>query len=343
MKKKFALLSPVILLCLAACGEVKHNISEYFLEMDYHDDFKILQLSDIHIANKDDQQRQFDFIDLTINDKDAKDTDLIVLSGDSFTFADKTSVKRVFSWLDSHKIPWTMTFGNHDEQTYFPIDWLTGYLNELSESKDSYCIFKDIQDDDVFGNANFAINLKQAGDIKYQVILIDSNRYCFGDYWGYDKIHDNQVQWYSDLVDYTTSRAGHVVKSVAFFHIPLPEMQVAYDLALKEKETGVDNPDVEFVRENIGEPEPCSCPKIDPDIKDLFEVMVEKQSTVAMFYGHDHVNNYAVKYKGITMCYGINSTDRIYFEPDRLGGQTVTLKADGSFEIKQILHGYDEY
>lgn len=341
-KKRFGMMTSLALLCLSSCGNVTHDITEYVLELEYKTDFKILQLNDIHLANKDDQQRQFDFLDLTVKDADA---DLIVLCGDSFTFADKITARRLFDWLDSHETPWTMTFGNHDEQTYFSIDWLTGELNKRNEKRTnnqgSYCVFKDIQDDDVFGNANFAINLVKNNEIMDQIILLDSNRYCFGDYWGYDAIHDNQIEWYKTLVDYTTIKAGHVVTSFAYFHIPLPETQIAYDLALEEQETGVDNPDVELVignKDNLV-PEPCSCPKVNTG---LFDVILEKGSTKAIFNAHDHIDNYATKYKGILLSYGVNSTDRIYFEEEIIGGQVLTIHEDSTFDITQIFHTYEE-
>ena len=341
-KKKFFITMPLLCLCLTACEGVHYDISEYVLELDYKTDFKILQLSDIHLANKDDQQRQFDFLDLTVNDADA---DLILLCGDSFTFADRITAKRLFDWLDSHETLWTMTFGNHDEQTYFSIDWLTGELNKRNEKRvkneGSYCVFKDIQDDDVFGNANFAINLMENDKIKSQLIIIDSNRYYFGDYWGYDAIHDSQIEWYKSLVDYTTNQAGHVVTSLAYFHIPLPETQIAYNLALEEIETGIDNPDVELLigNRNGSTPEPVSCPKVNTG---LFDVILEKGSTVAIFNAHDHIDNYATKYKGVVLSYGVNSTDRIYYNDDLIGGQIVTIHDDCSFEITQIFHTYDE-
>ena len=67
-------------------------------------------------------------------------------------------------------------------------------------------------------------------------------------------------------------------------------------------------------------------------------------STTALFVGHDHVNNAVLKYQDIYLCYGINSTDRIYGDADRTGGLGITLKcdADNSFELEQYQHYYSE-
>lgn len=341
--KKIFTLAPLITLVLTSCGTNHYSPKEYILEMPWKDNFRILQLNDTHIGNKDDQQLQFDFLDLTINDANA---DMIVICGDVFTFADRATAKRTFAWLDGHKIPWTVTWGNHDEQAYYSIDWITGYLNDLNDSDDSYCVFKDIQDDDIMGNANFAINLTKDGKPKEQIIIMDSNRYNLGSYQGeskeydsyvgYDAFHEEQVQWYKDIVNYTTSQnGGTVVPSLAFFHIPFPEYQTAYDL-LKEGSSEVKEivPQIEGIDESI------ACPKINTG---MFDAMVELGSTNGTFVAHDHKNNWAIEYKGITLSYGVNSTDRVYYSPLLLGGQVIEIKDDGSFELTQInSHKYEE-
>ena len=72
-----------------------YAMSDYILNLDYKEDFKILQLTDTHIGIKDNQQYQYDFIDLTIKDSNA---DFIVITGDFFTFADKALEKRYFEF-----------------------------------------------------------------------------------------------------------------------------------------------------------------------------------------------------------------------------------------------------
>ena len=119
----------------------RHNSDEYVLNLDYKDDFRILQLCDIHLGTKDNVQEHLDFISITINEANA---DLIVLDGDNFTYADKTTAKRLFDFLDSFGVPWTLTLGNHDEQCAFSIDWMTDYLNNYG----SNCKFIDIKGDD---------------------------------------------------------------------------------------------------------------------------------------------------------------------------------------------------
>ena len=58
MKSKSLILFSVLgALSLSACATgQKHDIGEYILEVDYKDNFKILQLTDIHLGDKDDKQ-----------------------------------------------------------------------------------------------------------------------------------------------------------------------------------------------------------------------------------------------------------------------------------------------
>ena len=329
MKKVFCL-AIALLLCLsmAACGRepVTYPTEDYILELPYQDDFRILELTDIHVGNKDDREKQYKFLDLTIRDADA---DLIIAVGDLFTFADKTTAKELFAFLDSYGVPWTVTFGNHDEQCYFSIDWLTDYLNNFG----SNCVFCDLQDDDVFGNSNFAIDLIQDdGKTFEQVIVMDSNRYYCGDYWGYDFIKPDQINWYERLVDYTTAQnGGETVDSLLFFHIPLPEFADAWEAA----QNGDPDAILEYgeKNENVSAPERNS---------GFFNCILKQDSTRAVIVGHDHVNNYRVLYKGVYLSYGITSTDRIYYEDGMIGGQVITVHPDHSLGFEPIYHEYSE-
>ncbi len=342
MKKKIFALFMSLITCftLASCKGKKHDISEYVLKMDWKEDFKIMQLTDLHMSNKDDRDRQYRFLDKTYSDAKADGTDLVVVTGDLFTFADKRTAKELFSYFDSKQIPWTVTFGNHDEQCYFSIEWLTRYLNKLNDSKESYCIFKDIQDDDITGNANFAINLMDGETIKKQIILIDSNRYHFGlkdeAYMYYDYIQEDQINWYKDLVDYTTNlNGGTVVESMMFYHIEIPEYNYIFDFD-EENKTGVLKDNVELVFGEIKEK--VCCPEYNSG---LYDVIKEKGSTIAMFAGHDHTNDFVAKYDGIYFCYGVTSTDRIYYEEGKIGALICKIKNSG-LEFSQVRHDYED-
>ena len=330
MKNRLTPLFFITAMSLTACGGKSYSPKDYILELPYRSNFKILQLTDIHMADKDDQDLHYAFLDKLISEADgpSKDQiDFMVVTGDLFTFASKSTARKLFKFLDSYDIPWSVVFGNHDEQTYFSVDWLSDYLNNFG----SNCMFIDHKDDNVQGNCNFAINLKDGSNIHDQLILMDSNRYYFGSYMGYDYFKDNQIKWYEDLVDYTAQENGSVVNSLMFYHIPLFEINDAYEKGTVIYDGRNGNGD--------GKREDC-CP---PDVNSgFFDAIKAKGSTSAMFFGHDHINTFETDYENVKFCYGIKSTNRIYYDEDLLGYQTITIKDDHSLQIERVFHTYEE-
>ena len=333
--KHIKLLLPLIVgLTLSSCATgIRHNIQEYIAgSIDYHNDFKILQLTDTHLGDKDDKEMHYKFMDLTINEANP---DLIVVTGDLFTFASRSTALSFFDYLDSKGKPWTVCYGNHDEQCYFSVDWLTGQLNARCKSAASKCIYNDLQDDDVQGNCNFAINLMDGTNVFEQVIIMDSNRYYYGSYFGYDFFKQDQIDWYKSLVTYTRGLpGGATAESLMFYHIPLPEIDKAYENGTVVVDEGPE-PHVDVKREN-------TCP---PDTNSGFFDVIKNptySNTKAMFFGHDHVNTFRREYEGVVFSYGVKATDRIYYDEDLLGGQVITIHNDHTLSYKRIFHTYKE-
>jgi hypothetical protein len=111
-----------------------------------------------------------------------------------------------------------------------------------------------------------------------------------------------------------------------FYHIPLPEINDAWEKGEKIYDKGEK-------RENC-------CP---PDYNSgFFDKIKSLGSTSAMFFGHDHINNFEADYQGVKFCYGIKSTDRIYHDDDMMGCQTITIHDDHSLKIDRYYHTYAE-
>ena len=328
MKKGILFFPFVFSLALTSCASnIRHEIGEYFLETTWEDgksEFRILQLTDIHLADKDDIQTHLDFMDLTIKQANP---DFIVITGDLFTFASQTTAQKLFKFIDSYGVDWTATIGNHDEQCYFNVDWLTGLLNSYSE----HCKFIDHQDDDVQGNSNFAINVKKAGSVFEELIIMDSNRYYYGSYFGYDFFKENQIEWYKRLIKHSVDEFG-CNDSLLFCHIPLPEIYDAWD----EAKTGENGTELLYGERRE---DPCS-----PDFNSGFYTEIENLGhTKGMYFGHDHVNNFIINFRNkIHFGYGIKATDRIYYDEDMMGGRVIVLHDDHSLTYENIYHTYAE-
>lgn len=336
-----------------------HDIEEYIVDIDYKKDFRILQLSDIHLGTKDDIEEHLDFMALTINEANA---DLIELNGDIFTYANKRVAKRLFEFIDGFGVPWTLVFGNHDEQCSFPIDWLTDYLNNYG----SNCVFKDVAGDDVFGCSNHAVNLIENGKTKYQLIFIDSNRYYFGDYIGYDYIKPSQIKWYERLIENEKNKNGKVVDSLLFFHIPFEEFNTAwYEAggenavnAIKAQGGGRDENSKKGLESHIdyseytkqygkqdavfeyGFAEPyASSPKYNSK---FFDTILKLGSTKGVFVSHDHTYNSRILYKGVYLGFSVNSTDRVIRDNNMMGGHVIVIHDDNTLTFEHIYHTYED-
>ena len=89
------------------------------------------------------------------------------------------------------------------------------------------------------------------------------------------------------IVQFTEANDGTPLPALSFFHIPLPEFHEA-----------VRHEDSFLI--GIRKEEVCS-PQINTG---LFAAMLESGDALGIFVGHDHVNDYAVSWKGIMLCYG---------------------------------------
>lgn len=335
MKIKKIIVLPTLIFLLTGCSSAKHYSSaEYLMKLDFKNPhFNILQMSDIHLSHVDDLEYHFRFMDLTLKDAikrcsdKGESLDFIVLNGDIFTYADKRTINEVFTFFDSYKIPWTFTYGNHDDQGYFN----DHYIEETIVKYD-YAMFKSL-DDDVSGRSNFVIDLKGLDshgnrETVYQLYFFDSHSNRFHDYMYYDYIKEDQIDWYKRMVEDTNPTR---VKSSAFFHIPFPEYKYAKEMI--EKDSGANI-------EGNGAKEGISSPRYNSG---LFKAMKEMDSTISVHVAHDHINNFVVEYEGIKLCYGVKSTDRIYYDSDTLGGMMVSINPDySSITTESIFHSYEE-
>lgn len=277
--------------------------------------FKILQLTDTQL----DVPRSTEYLKSSIDTlvEQAK-PDLIVLTGDMtagvFTHF---HVNTLIDILDSYKIPWAPVFGNHDRELNANL-----YYQSKQFSKSEYCLFKE-GPANVQGVGNYVINVKEGEKYVYSLFMIDSNanrKYIVDgeEVDGYDYIYPSQIEWYADNVNKISQEAGKIVPSIAFFHIPLPEFATAFDMATEG------NKDAELLY-GVKKEGVC-CPL---ENTHLFDKMVELKSTTNICVGHDHVNDYVVKYKGITMSYGLKTGDFSYYDEERNGGTVISIDDDG--------------
>ena len=245
--------------------------------------FKIVQFTDVHwvadsLASEEAGDRMNEVLD-------AEKPDLVVYTGDVIFArpADK-GMRRALEPAIKRGIPFAVTFGNHDDE-------------QDMNRKDLYEFIKDMPGnltstvEGLSGVTNFILPVKSSvGDKDAAVLYVfDSNSYSpMKQVKGYGWIKHDQVQWYiNESKKYTEANGGTPLPALSFFHIPLPE----YHEAVKHEGAFM-----------IGTRKETACaPEINTG---LFAAMLEAGDVLGVFVGHDHVNDYAVSWKGIMLCYG---------------------------------------
>ena len=107
-----------------------------------------------------------------------------------------------------------------------------------------------------------------------------------------------------------------------FFHIPFPEYRDAY---AAWEQSGFDP----AIGSGERREEECNA-TANPG---MFDKILEKGATTHVFVGHDHVNDYIVEYKGVTLGYGVKSSEQYYHDDDKVGGLIIDINGDGSVSL----------
>ena len=334
-------------------------------------DFKIMQITDVHIGggclSRSDDKKAFNAIAAMIA---YEKPDLVISTGDmasaypnSGTLNNRYAHEYFARLMENLGVYWTVSFGNHDSEAYNLYDRAEVakmYSREANDYK--YGLFS-AGPEDISGYGNHVINVKNSDGIVTQcLIMIDTHAYTeddpFGLEWDYDYVKEDQIEWYRNVVNtYSADNQAEIsvlengadysehttVKSLAFFHIPLFEVYNAYHEYVNNGSQNTE--DCKFIKGNPGEKDPVVFPSKTKTA--LFDTMVELGSTQGFFYGHDHLNNFVMEYKGIIMSYGYSIDYFAYGGIDKYGYQRgcqmITVHQDGSFDIVHENYYQDKY
>lgn len=340
------LATPFLLDYITNIEEIEHKDykiefidNKYKIYKNDDSDFKVLQLSDIHIGGsyttKNKDLKALETVKKLVNETKP---DFIIITGDlvypigvqTFTWNNRRAFFELCYFMNNLGISWTFTYGNHDTERL-----ATAKLNVLEENVFStfkinnklngkLLYYND--DDKIDGRSNMIIELiNNDNKINTVFYLIDSNSYINNNFSNYDFIHESQVEWYKNKVN----EIGKNIPSMIFTHIPLPETKEAIELYKNNSS------DVKYYFGEINE-EVCTT----KNNSTLFDTVVSLGSTKAIFYGHDHYNNISLDYKGIRLTYGMSidylASPGIENKTNQRGATLITIKNDSSFDIKQI-------
>lgn len=245
--------------------------------------FKIVQFTDVHfkygIPASDVALERINEV------LDAEHPDLVVFTGDIIYSppADK-GMHAVLEQVSIRKIPFVITFGNHDDEQKMTREQLYDLAREVPGNL--------LPDRGTALSPDYVLTVKSSAGSKGDAALLycmDSHSYSpIKEVDGYAWFTFGQINWYREQsAAYTAANDGKPLPAVAFFHIPLPE----YNEAAADENAILRGTRMEKA---------CA-PKMNTG---MFAAMKEAGDVMATFVGHDHDNDYAVMWKGILLAYG---------------------------------------
>ena len=317
-------------------------------------DFKVLHLTDIHfgggVLSAETDKLTANAVAAMVT---AEKPDLVIVTGDiSFaipttgTMNNKYAHEYFIRLMENLGVYWTVTFGNHETEPYNPLK-RQEVANLYADESLERCLYQQ-SPEGVSGKGNHVINVKNsAGEVTESLIMMDSHSYIHEDFilglydsllWNYDNIKQDQIDWYEGVINTYQPK-----NSMLFFHIPLAEVKEAYDEYVANGRELTDN--VLGFTGNDGENGDVVFPSKLGD--NLFEKVLELGNTKAMFFGHDHFNNFDLNYKGIIFSYG-HSIDYIAYgdignKGYQRGCSVVTISPNGEFNITHENYYQDKY
>ena len=274
--------------------------------------FKIVQLTDVHYIYNDERSKPAETCINNVLEKERPD--LVMLTGDIiFGKPGKESLQTVLNLISKFKVPFAITFGNHDDEQGLSKD-------ELMKIAMEYPYNISTPSDGITGTSNYVLPIQSGKGRRNAEVLyvIDSNTYSHvPGVKGYDYIHFDQIEWYRNQSRrFASENGGKPLPSIAFFHIPVPEFTEAAcsgsAILYGSRTESVCSPAL-----NTG----------------FFAAAKEMGDIRAMFVGHDHDNDYAVMWHNILLAYGRYSGGKTVYNNLPVNGARVIELNEESTEF----------
>ena len=283
--------------------------------------FKIAQFTDMHYVHGNPKS------DTTLlmlgRVLDAEKPDLVIFTGDIVTTKEvKDGWDAITKFAIDRKIPFAVTFGNHDDEYGVSRSELAYLITQYP-----YNVNRVLEDglQATLNNVVPVYGSKRSMQVQSAIYLIDSKAYStISGVGGYGWITTDAIDWYKkQSLTLTANNNLQPVPSLAFFHIPLPEYRTAFD---NEKN----------VRYGIRKEKECA-----PELNSgMFLAMKEMRDMMGVFTGHDHVNDYIVNYYDIALAYGCFSGWKTTYTPEINGARIIELK-EGERQFNTWIHLLD--
>lgn len=246
----------------------------------------------------------------------AEKPDLVVFTGDQLAGGKIETAEGVYAGIKAilqpvvdRNIPFTVTFGNHDSDDGCPVsrDEQFAYYQTFPG-----CLAYDaVPEMYGTGTHNLPIYASNSNEIKFNLWIVDSNDYDRVN-GGYDYVHQDQIDWYEKTSKELEEKEGHLVPSIVFQHIIVPEVAELLVDAPTDAQTAVSQ---DFYGRNkllmldsskaSGLLLEFPCPS--KTNSGQFASWKSRGDVIAAAFGHDHINTFIGTVDGIdlVMCPGI--------------------------------------
>lgn len=247
---------------------------------------------------------------------------LVIFTGDNQVYGGQVdqekSLLELTKPLRDANVPWMMTWGNHDCEDKDCRANLTMWdrSNKLSLTRNGPKGLHGV------GNYAYTIGSYSSNKPKHALYLFDQGAYYAipnapENSQGYDYVRPDQVDWYNKTSIALEKKAGKLVTATAWFHIPLPEYDSAYQCQWNKNIT-TDGTAQDFgtkSRSGMGLQLSNGCNGTLTGVFQegvysaninggLFSAFVTRGDVKMTNVGHDHVNDWCATFLGVRMCYG---------------------------------------
>lgn len=311
---------------------VKEDSDSVTIRKNSDGDFRVLMFTDTHLNGK--KATDIQTVSYIVKNVTEQKPDLVIFGGDNVSSGFNKKRNNEFAELmEKLGVYWAAVLGNHEGDGLFAVSREENV--EIFSSYD-HCLMRNGADG-VDGNGNYTINVLGSDNKLLQVFfLMDSGSYMtdeakkeYGvtkDGEVYDGVKTSQVNWYKTKHDSVEAEYGKF-KSVTVVHIPPYQAEKEYaegDFLYGDKREGVCESGFD---------------------SGLLDALIQKGSAQAVYFGHDHVNNFGVMYNNILLSYiqpsgyGVYNMQSKFDSPESewiQGATLLDIKADGTFTSERI-------
>ncbi|MGM9625633.1 MAG: metallophosphoesterase family protein [Eubacteriales bacterium] len=299
-------------------------------------DFLVLNLSDPQLGNDEwEEGGNCRILKKTVGELiERVRPDLITVSGDLSWAGNDRAYDMLADYLDSFSVPWAPVWGNHDNQGG------PAYIDSLADRYLShpYCLYE--KGDPALGNGNYVIGIMQNDRIVSAILMMDSHdRLDYTDTDGetrtaWAKLYPEQLDWYRAQIRALEQRGCK--DTAVIMHIPIYAYRDASRAAYKpeldlsgitlEQAQG-DSVWNEGYEDSVGVQYEGICSFVYDD--GVFPVIRGLGSTKYVIAGHDHVNNWMIRYQGVRLVYSLKAGNGCYWNPILNGGTVLRIGDSG--------------